>query len=262
MEELLSLNLREFCSRLIYRHKSIGLEVIEAYLSKRTQNNPHALFGLLSEVQNLIGDYYRTGTPEGTNPYEKKVKALLQEIENEWPSQNFDPFQTETWKTKFSEVFGKNNDEELAMEEYYDLYYVFKLRERLQQKISEQRTTHKPSRGRPPKSILHTYTCRFDKDALRIVFDRLRPVYIPSNTAWDNFLWAFSEAPIEDIAAKINWLKSKSQLFYLLQQMIDTGPFVPAIANYCFTNKGKPLNLAHNDKPKNGYSELDKLLQV
>ena len=138
MEELLSLNLREFCSRLIYRHKSIGLEVIEAYLSKKTQNNPHALFGLLSEVQNLIGDYYRTATPKGTNPYEKKVKTLLQEIENEWPSQNFDPFQAETWKTKFSEVFGKNNDEELAMEEYYDLYYVFKLRERLKQKISEQ----------------------------------------------------------------------------------------------------------------------------
>ena len=264
MEELLNLNLRDFCDRLMYRRNDIGPETIEAYLAKRTQNNPYALFGLLFEVQNLIGDYYRllADTQEGANPYEKMVKALIREIENDWNNLNLDPFQTDTWKAKFGEVFGKNNDEELAMEEYYDLYYVFKLREGLRQRISERQTMHKPGRGRPPKSILHTYTCRFDKDTLRIIFNRLRPAYIPGNSAWGGLLLAFSEAPIEDIAAKINWLKSKSQLFYLLRQMIDTEPFDPAIANYCFTNKGKPLKLAHNDKPQNGYSELDKLLEV
>ena len=264
MDELLRLNLRDFCDRLMYRRNDIGSETIEAYLTKRTQNNPYALFGLLSEVQNLIGDYYRllADTQEGVNPYEATVKALIREIENDWNNLNLDPFQTDAWKAKFNEVFGKNDDEELAMEEHYDLYYVFKLREKLNERIDQRKAMFRPRRGRPLKPILHSYKSKYNQQALRIIYDRLKGNYIPDNTAWDGFLLAFSEAPIENIATKINWLKSKSQLFYLLRQMIDTEPFDPDIANYCFTNKGKLLKLAHNDKPKNGYSELDRLLQV
>lgn len=264
MEDLLGLNLREFCDRLIYRHSDIGNETIAAYIEKRIQNNPYALSGLLSEVQNLIGDYYGllADTHEGANPYEVSVKALIKEIETDWSSFNLSPFQTEMWKEAFDKVYGKNDDEELAMEEHYDLYYIFKLREKLKERISQQKAVRKSKPGRPSKPILHTYKSTYGEETLRIVYDRLKGKYISADTPWSCFLMAFSEAPVEDVSRKIRWEKSKRQLFYLLQQLVGDEPFNPAVANTCFNNKGKALNLDYNDKPENGYSELDELLLI
>ena len=92
--------------------------------------------GFCPRCKNLIGDYYGllADTHEGANPYEVSVKALIKEIEADWSSFNLSPFQTEMWKEAFDKVYGKNDDEELAMEEHYDLYYVFKLREKLKRK--------------------------------------------------------------------------------------------------------------------------------